>query len=308
MKTLKHLNCPVNTWFPSGICSTCKPRETGLRIKGNRSTKIIGWFSKRWTVSPRDLGSYPSFHRKIGKLIEKRSTITGVHSSFFNHSLWKTSFGVIKFWSRCGVRAKGRQAPKTTAASSTPAVLRASIPAWNLWKHRNIVSQAPKLRFRVVVSSVDIIGRSWGHHGICNLQDLGVQSQDPIYHPTCSNFEWGETNINQINQCLKNTPQWLEQHYIWFQVQSMTHHVPWWSGATTSHMRPRYLCTPVLPPPWLKVPELLGDTPFDIYWLIKVAVSVNGEYRNIADLCWFSAKGALNSLNHGKLGYPILQT
>lgn len=77
----------------------------------------------------------------------------------------------------------------------------------------NMVSQAPKLRFRVVVSSGDIIGRSCGHHGICNLQDLGVQSQDPIYHPTCSNFEWGETNINQINQCLR-VPQWLEKHLV----------------------------------------------------------------------------------------------
>ena len=132
----------------------CKPRETGVRIKGNRSTKIIGWFSKRWTVSPRDLGSYPSFHRKIGKLIEKGTTIAGVHSSFFNHSLWKTSFGVIEFWSRCGVRAKGRQAPKTTAASSTPAVLRASIPAWNLWKHGLPGSQ-------VKVSSC---GFEWGYH------------------------------------------------------------------------------------------------------------------------------------------------
>lgn len=37
--------------------------------------------------------------------------------------------------------------------------------------------------------------------------------------------------------------------------------------------------------PRLKVyPGLLGDTPFDKYWLIKVAVSVHGEYRNIADL------------------------
>ena len=153
----------------------------------------------------------------------------------------------------------------------------------------------PKLRFRVVVSSGDIIGRSWGHHGICNLQDLGVQSQDPIYHPTCSNFEWGETNINQIYQCLR-VPQWLEKHLVSGGIHDgsrslmiRSHHF--------AHETPISLYTG-LASALIEGPRIARWYSLRQYWLIKVAVSVNGEYRNIADLCWFSAKRALN---HGKL-------
>ena len=93
--------------------------------------------------------------------------------------------------------AKGRQAPKTTAASSTPAVFRASIPAWlgDGWE-MGVSSD-------MMISSEDdgeMMGASWRY----NLQDLGVLSQEPIYHPTCiGSFERGETNTKQ---CLRVPP------------------------------------------------------------------------------------------------------
>lgn len=55
----------------------------------------------------------------------------------------------------------------------------------------------------MMISSEDdgeMMGASWRY----NLQDLGVLSQEPIYHPTCiGSFERGETNTKQ---CLRVPP------------------------------------------------------------------------------------------------------